>query len=119
MLQMCWFVGLVLFRTADLSAARDFFAGLFRSGGANYPMINWTLVALAATAAVQAVDYNVRRRPVARCLIGLRDTLPGMLIVAAVLGSAVALKVSMDRDLLAAAAGPTVLPTAGFIYFRF
>jgi hypothetical protein len=35
------------------------------------------------------------------------------------LGLALVVKVSLDRDLIAAAAQQSVLPTAGFIYFRF
>ena len=52
-------------------------------------------------------------------LIAVRSTKAGAVAVVIVFVCALGVKVASDYDRLAASAGTTSLPTAGFIYFRF
>ena len=81
------------------------------------PALRWCPVALAATILVQAVDYYVRRRPVARVLSALRGTALGTLAVTVVFAGALALKISLDAKRIAA--GGSGEQSDSFIYFRF
>jgi alginate O-acetyltransferase complex protein AlgI len=115
-LQASWLFSLILFRGDSLPAIGQFLRGLGRQGWSD-PALRWCLVAVAATVLVQAVDYYVRRRPVARVLCALRGTALGTVAVAVVFAGALALKISLDAKRIAA--GGAGEPSGSFIYFRF
>ena len=115
-LQASWLFSLILFRGDSLPVIGQFLRGLGREGWSD-PALRWCLVALVATILVQAVDYYVRRRPVARVLCALRGTALGTLAVAVVFAGALALKISLDAKRIAA--GGSGEPSQSFIYFRF
>ena len=85
---------------------------------ASDPALRWCLVAVAATLLVQAVDFYVRRRPVANSLRFLRSTAMGALVAGIVFFGALALKISLDAERIASA-GRQGAPNADFIYFHF
>jgi alginate O-acetyltransferase complex protein AlgI len=117
-LQTTWLFSLILFRADSVPAVGQFLRGMGRQGWSN-PSLSWCLAAVAATLLVQAVDYYVRYRPVARVLRAARGTALGGCTVAAVFAGALALKVTLDGDRIASAGGEGGAPAAGFIYFRF
>jgi D-alanyl-lipoteichoic acid acyltransferase DltB (MBOAT superfamily) len=117
MLQASWLFSLILFRGDSLPAVGQFLRGLGREGWSD-PSLRWCLVAMPATLLVQAVDYYVYRRPVARILSALRGTALGACAVTVVFVGALTLKISIDAQRIAGA-GAGSKPAASFIYFRF
>jgi D-alanyl-lipoteichoic acid acyltransferase DltB (MBOAT superfamily) len=117
-LQATWLFSLILFRADSLSIVAQFLLGLARQGTASDPALRWCLVAVAATLLVQAVDFYVRRRPVANSLRFLRSTAMGALVAGIVFFGALALKISLDAERIASA-GRQGAPNADFIYFHF
>jgi hypothetical protein len=115
-LQASWLFSLILFRGDSLPAIGQFLGGLGREGWID-PALRWCSVAMTATILVQAVDYYVHRRPIARVLRALRGTALGTLAVAVVFAGALALKISIDAKRIAA--GGSGQPSESFIYFRF
>jgi hypothetical protein len=65
----------------------------------------------------QAVEYHVRRRPLARVLCWLRSTVPGALLVLAGFVGVLTLKISIDARAIATSGQAP--PAESFIYFRF
>jgi alginate O-acetyltransferase complex protein AlgI len=117
-LQLCWFVGLILFRSDDLVKAGQFFAGLGSTepSGGGYGPLYWCLAAVAGAFAVQLIDYYATTRPVAARLLWLRADFRGFLLVLAVFAASLSWKIDHDADVFAGAASG---PREGFIYFRF
>lgn len=118
-LQSTWLFSLILFRADRLSDIARFLSGLVRPAGFNDPALRWCLVAVVATLLVQAVDYHVRWRPVARTLRMLRGTLRGACLVGGVFILAFALKIAADSHRIEASGAGASVSTAPFIYFRF
>jgi alginate O-acetyltransferase complex protein AlgI len=117
LLQVSWAASLIFFRADDVSSAGHFIGGLFLSGGRSYDHLGFVIPALAGTLAVQAVDYFVTRRPLARCLIMLRSTRLGMTLMLAAFAAAMWVRATLDfHHLTTGAAGAPVAP---FIYFNF
>jgi alginate O-acetyltransferase complex protein AlgI len=117
LLQVSWAVSLVFFRASNLPEVSHFIGGLFLPGGQTDDLIGYVLPAFAGTLAVQAIDYSVQRRPIARSLIMLRSTWLGMALMMGVLGGAVWLRAILEfHHLTTGQAGTT---TAPFIYFNF
>jgi D-alanyl-lipoteichoic acid acyltransferase DltB (MBOAT superfamily) len=117
LLQVTWLFSLVLFRAGNLGDAGTVLLGLVRGGNWTAPGLGWCLVAMVAMALVQAVDFNVRRRPVAGVLRALRGTRAGAALMAVVFLAALALKVTVDAKQIAANQGAA--GGQSFIYFRF
>jgi alginate O-acetyltransferase complex protein AlgI len=118
-LQATWLLSLVFFRSDSVPAIGQFLTGTIRDTGLAYPGLQWCVAGLAATLPVQAVEYCVRRRPVARSLLALRGTRPGFALVVAVLIASFAARVVLDKDRLAASNAQPTPASAGFIYFKF
>lgn len=118
-LQATWLFSLILFRADNLSIISKFLTGLTRVTGHYDPALGWCLAGVAASLLVQAIDFNVRSRWVARPLAMLRGSLPGGCLVAIVLVAALLLKISLDADAIAMAGGQDGVAGSGFIYFRF
>jgi alginate O-acetyltransferase complex protein AlgI len=118
-LQVTWLFSLIFFRSDGLPAVAQFLRGLGRQSGWSDPNLGWCLLAVAVALLVQAVDYHVRRRPVAGALRALRGTTLGACAVGMTFAGALALKISMDAERIATAGGLGGAPTAAFIYFRF
>ncbi|HUZ62793.1 MAG TPA: MBOAT family O-acyltransferase [Rhodanobacter sp.] len=116
-LQASWLFSLVLFRADSLSAASQVLVGLADGGHWFSPGLLWCPVAMAAAVAVQAVEYYVRRRPVARALRWLRGSALGGTLMLAGFAGAFAIKVWVDARAIAATG--VGMPAASFIYFRF
>jgi alginate O-acetyltransferase complex protein AlgI len=118
-LQMTWLFSLILFRADNLSIVGQFLLGLGRQGTAGDPALRWCLVAVALTLLVQAVDFYVRRRPVANSLRFFRSTAMGALVAGIVFCGALALKISLDAERIASNGRQAGASTADFIYFHF
>lgn len=118
-LQVTWLFSLILFRADSLPIAGQFLFGLGQQGASADPALRWCLVAVAATLLVQAVEFYIRRRPVAHSVHFLRSTALGALVAGIVFAGALALKISLDAGRIASAGGPGGASSAGFIYFRF
>lgn len=116
-LQASWLFSLVLFRADSLAAAGQFLVGLVDGGSWVSPGLFWCPVAMLAALALQAVEYYVRRRPVARTLSWLRASAPGGALVLAGFAGAFAIKLVVDAHAIATTGAG--LPAASFIYFRF
>jgi len=116
-LQASWLVSLVLFRADSLSIAGQVLAGLVDGGHWFNPGLLWCPVALAAAVAAQAVEFYVRRRPVARILRWLRGSAPGGALVLAGFAGTLAIKLWVDAQAIATTGAG--VPAASFIYFRF
>src|SRR5262249_20154586 len=76
LLQLIWLFPLICFRAERVPGAIQFIGGLTRQGQGTDPALLWCLVATAGTLLVQAVEYYVRSRPVARVLCAIRRTAP-------------------------------------------
>jgi D-alanyl-lipoteichoic acid acyltransferase DltB (MBOAT superfamily) len=118
-LQATWLFSLVLFRAESLPAVGQFLGGLTQQRQWNDPALRWCLVAVAATFLVQAVDYYVRQRTVARVLCAVRGTALGACLVSLVFAGALALKISLDAQRVTIEGNTSSDLTKGFIYFRF
>ena len=118
-LQITWLFSLILFRADNLSIASQFLRGLGRQAAPNDLLLLWCPVAVAATLLVQAIDFQVRRRPVAQSLRFLRSTAMGACVAGIVFAGALTLKVSMDAERIASAGGRSGAASASFIYFHF
>jgi D-alanyl-lipoteichoic acid acyltransferase DltB (MBOAT superfamily) len=117
LLQLGWLIGLVLFRCDSLAAVGQFLTSLLKfHRGVGYADLQWCLLATAGAFLVQAVDYNVVRRPVARCLAWLRGSPRGFLLMGIVFAACLSLKISIDQGSASGSANPSA---AAFIYFRF
>lgn len=117
LLQASWLISLVLFRAASLGAAGRYLLGLVDGGTWVSPGLLWCPAAMLAATLLQAVEYRVRRRPVARVLCWLRSSGPGALLMLFGVVGVLALKVSIDARAIAATG--EARPAASFIYFRF
>ena len=117
LLQLTWLFSLIMFRANDERDIGQFLLGLVHGGQWTPAGLLWCLVATVAMVFVQAVDYNVKRRMVARTLCRLRGTRTGIAIVATVFLAALALKVGLDASRIDAGRGAQGAST--FIYFRF
>jgi alginate O-acetyltransferase complex protein AlgI len=115
-LQATWLFSLILFRAETVPDILRFLAGLVRWHGFGGPALIWCLAAVAGTLIVQAIDYNVRARPIARTLRALRGSTIGFCLVTVVFLLAFGLKIGLDADRIARTGGA---PTAAFIYYRF
>jgi alginate O-acetyltransferase complex protein AlgI len=119
LLQLTWLFSLILFRADSVSGAIEFVGGLTRERQGSEPALLWCLVATAGTLLVQAVEYCVRSRPVARALCALRGTVIGASVVGLVFLGALALKIAIDAHTMAVQGGIGGDLSRPFIYFRF
>jgi len=117
LLQTSWLFSLVLFRAGSMGVAGQFLLGLAAGRQWFSPGLLWCVAAMSAAIALQAVEYHVRKRPVARTLCWLRASTFGTTLVLAGFAVAFAIKVSVDAEAIAASGVAT--PAASFIYFRF
>jgi alginate O-acetyltransferase complex protein AlgI len=116
-LQVTWLISLILFRSDSVPDVAQFLGGLVQLKGFDDPALRWCLIAVVGTLLVQAIDYHVWKRPIARALCKLRSSLVGACMVCAAFTMALALKVSIDDARIVA--GEASVPSAPFIYFRF
>jgi D-alanyl-lipoteichoic acid acyltransferase DltB (MBOAT superfamily) len=115
-LQVTWLFSLIMFRADNLRDIGRYLVGLVHGGHWAPEGLLWCLLAMCVMVLVQAVDFSVRRRAVARTLCTIRGTRVGMALVAAVFLAALALKVDIDATHIAAQSPQN---TSSFIYFRF
>jgi alginate O-acetyltransferase complex protein AlgI len=116
-LQASWLFSLVLFRAGSMATAGQFLLGLVDGGRWFNGGLAWCLVAMLAAILLQAVEYSVRRRPLARVLCWLRGSTAGALLVLLGFAGAFAIKLTVDAQAIATMGGAP--PPASFIYFRF
>jgi alginate O-acetyltransferase complex protein AlgI len=118
LLQLTWLFSLIFFRADSVPSAVEFVGALVRQRQGSDPALLWCLVATAGTLVVQAVEYYVRSRPVARVLRAIRSTTIGACVVSLAFLGALALKIAIDAHSIAqgSAGGDLSRP---FIYFRF
>jgi alginate O-acetyltransferase complex protein AlgI len=119
LLQLTWLFSLILFRAESVPSALEFVGALTRQGQWKEPALMWCLVATAGTLLVQAIDYHVRARPVARVLCAVRSTTMGACLVGLVTLGALALKIAIDAHTIAVQGGTGGDLSRPFIYFRF
>ncbi|HUB46344.1 MAG TPA: MBOAT family O-acyltransferase [Acetobacteraceae bacterium] len=117
LLQASWLLSLILFRADSLGTAGQYLAGLVDGAAWVSPGLAWCLAAMLAAILFQAVEYHVRRRPVARVLRWVRSTGPGALLVLAGFVGVLTLKISIDARAIATSG--QAQPAENFIYFRF
>ncbi|HVJ53696.1 MAG TPA: MBOAT family O-acyltransferase [Aliidongia sp.] len=117
LLQLTWALSLLIFRANNLQEVGRVLRGFFRSTVSDHPPIGWFAAALLVTLVIQAIDYNVHKRPVARILSGLRTSTAGALVVTLAFLAALTVKGSIDFDELTT--GRAGVSTAPFIYFNF
>lgn len=118
LLQLTWLFSLLLFRADGLAVVGQFLGGLTRRTPWGDPALLWCLAAVVGTFLIQAPDYYVRRRPVARALRALRGSAWGGCMVALVFAGALAFKISFDAHRFATGSADNGQLQA-FIYFRF
>jgi hypothetical protein len=106
-----------LFRAASLNAAGQYLLGLVDGGTWVAPGLPWSLAAMLFAILLQALEYNVHRRRVARVLCSLRGTVSGALLLLAGFVGVLSLKISIDARAIATTG--QAQPPASFIYFRF
>jgi D-alanyl-lipoteichoic acid acyltransferase DltB (MBOAT superfamily) len=119
LLQLTWLFSLIFFRADSVPSAIEFIGALARQRQGSDPALLWCLVATGGTLLVQAVEYYVRSRPVARMLCAIRNTATGACVVILVFAGALVLKMAIDAHTIAvqdSAGGDLSRP---FIYFRF
>jgi alginate O-acetyltransferase complex protein AlgI len=117
LLQASWAASLIFFRADNLPDAAHFIGGLFSPGGHSTDLLCFVLPAFIGTLAIQAVDYSIARRPIARSLIMLRSTGFGLLLMTIVLACAMWLRATLEFHHLTTGEAGTA--TAPFIYFNF
>jgi len=119
LLQLTWLLSLVFFRAESVPSAIEFIGALARQRGGSDPALMWCLVATGGTLLVQAVEYYVRSRPVARVLRAVRSTTTGACLVGLVFVAALALKIAFDAHTIAIGGSTGGDLSRPFIYFRF
>ena len=116
-LQASWLFSLVLFRAGNMAEAGQFLFGLLAGGRWFSDGLAWCIVGMLAAVLLQAVEYHVRRRPLARVLCWLRGSAAGALLVSLGFAGTLAIKLVVDAHAIAATGGAP--SPANFIYFRF
>ena len=115
---MTWLVSLVFFRADNISIAVTFFKGLGKSAGTFDPRLAWCPIALLGTLAIQAIEYGIRGRGIAKTLRLVRDSLGGAAVVAIIFSALLFLKTGSDLG-KASESLDTNSSDSSFIYFRF